>query len=200
VGQEIWYRGEAVGVVQEAGKTNPHDFADGMYLADTVEVATQYAEARSNDRDARRVWSVPIDTQGMKVLDLTADPRWQKFLRPDPRLPDGEVLIKQANENYGRMFQNFVKKESIDLSQYDIVIGKEYVRGAHPWGLPPGGHAVLDPADADSHPYGRHRREPEDHRRRGPHDRRPDPYRLHLGQAAGEDARGRDEEARACHR
>jgi hypothetical protein len=129
VGQEIWYRGEAVGVVQEAGKTNPHDFADGMYLADTVEVATQYAEARSNDRDARRVWSVPIDTQGMKVLDLTADPRWQKFLRPDPRLPDGEVLIKQANENYGRMFQNFVKKESIDLSQYDIVIGKEYVRG-----------------------------------------------------------------------
>jgi hypothetical protein len=129
VAQEIWYRGEAVGVAQTPGKTNPHDFADGMYLTDQVEVATQYAELRSSDPNARRVWSVPIDTQGLKVLDLTTDPRWQKFLRPDPRLPDGEVLIKQANENYGRMFQSFVKKENIDLSQYDMVIGKEYVRG-----------------------------------------------------------------------
>jgi len=129
VGQEIWYRGEAVGVAQTVGKTNPHDFADGMYLTDKVEVATQYAELRSNDPNARRVWSVPIDTQGMRVLDLTTDPRWQNFLRPDPRLPDGEMLIKQANENYGRMFQSFVKKEGIDLSQFDIVIGKEYVRG-----------------------------------------------------------------------
>lgn len=129
MGQEIWYRGEAVGVAQTVGKTNPHDFADGMYLTDNVEVATQYAELRSNDPNARRVWSVPIDTQGMRVLDLTSDPRWQKYLRPDPRLPDGEILIKQANENYGRMFQGFVKKENIDLSQYDMVIGKEYVRG-----------------------------------------------------------------------
>ena len=129
MGQDIWYRGEAVGVAQDVGKTNPHDFADGMYLTDSVEVATQYAELRSNDRDARRVWSAPIDTQGLKILDLTSDPRWQKFLRPDPSLPDGEMLIKQANENYGRMFQSFVKKENIDLSKYDLIIGKEYVRG-----------------------------------------------------------------------
>lgn len=129
MGQEIWYRGEAVGVAQGVGKTNPHDFVDGMYLTDQVEVATQYAELRSNDINARRVWSVPIDTQGMKVLDLTTDPRWQKFLRPDPSLPDGEMLIKQTNENYGRFFKSFVEKERIDLSKYDIVIGKEYVRG-----------------------------------------------------------------------
>lgn len=130
MGQEIWYRGEAVGVSQEAGKTNPHDFVDGMYLSDRVDVAAKYAELRTADPNARRVWSAPIDLTGLKVLDLTTDKRWEKFLAPaDPRLPHGETLIKQANENYGRLFKQFVAKEKIDLNQYDVVIGKEYVRG-----------------------------------------------------------------------
>jgi hypothetical protein len=130
MGQEIWYRGEAVGVAQAPGKTNPHDFVDGMYLTDSPTVAARYAETRTTDPNARRVWSVPIQRDSMRVLDLTTDPRWQKFMQPiDPRLPSNEQLIKQANENYGRLFKQFAAKENIDLNQYDAIVGPEYVRG-----------------------------------------------------------------------
>jgi hypothetical protein len=129
MGDQTWYRGEAVGVVQAPGKTNPHDFVDGMYLTDRPDVAIKYAEMRTADPDARRVWSVKIDTSNLRILDLTTDPRWQQFIKaPAPGMPSNETFIKQANENYGRFFQNFLKKENIDLSKYDAVIGLEYLR------------------------------------------------------------------------
>lgn len=128
---EIWYRGEAVGVpAATPGSTAPHDLADGMYLTDRADIATRYGELRSPDPAARRVYSVAIERQSLRVLDLTTDPRWQKLMqRPAPHLPGGEDLIKQANENYGRYFKAFVQSEKIDLNQYDAVIGYEYVRG-----------------------------------------------------------------------
>jgi hypothetical protein len=129
MGDETWFRGEAVGVTQTPGKTNPHDFVDGMYLTDRADVAVRYAQDRSTDPNAQRVWSVGVNTSSLKILDLTTDPRWQQYLQPDPRLPSVEITFKQANENYGRVFKQFVEKENIDLQQYDAIIGLEYVRG-----------------------------------------------------------------------
>jgi hypothetical protein len=130
MGEETWFRGEAVGVAQMPGKTNPHDFVDGMYLTDRVDVAVKYSEVRTTDPNARRVWSVAVDPGSLKILDLTKDPRWQKYMQPvAPGLPSNETLIKQANENYGRLFKSFVAKEKINLEQYDAIIGLEYVRG-----------------------------------------------------------------------
>ena len=130
MGQEIWYRGEAVGVAQTPGRTNPHDFVDGLYLTDRPTVAVKYAELRTTDPSARRVWSVPIDTGTLRVLDLTTDPRWKKFMGPvAPQLPSNEELIKRVNENYGRLFKQFVQQEKIDLNKYDAIVGHEYVRG-----------------------------------------------------------------------
>src|SRR5262245_48324355 len=128
---DIWYRGEGVGVPQSTpGSTPAHDLGDGMYLTDRLDVAKKYAEIRATSIEGRRVYSVPVDLQGMRVLDLTTDPRWQKFMEPvAPGLPSNESLIRQANENYGKFFQSFVKKEKINLDEFDAVIGHEYVRG-----------------------------------------------------------------------
>jgi hypothetical protein len=76
------------------------------------------------------VYSVNVPTENLKVLDLTKDPRWKQYMGPiGPGLPSNESLIKRANENYGKFFQSFCKQHKINLSEYDAVIGEEYVRG-----------------------------------------------------------------------
>ncbi len=121
---ETWYRGEAVGVAPAApGSTADHDIGDGMYMTDSKEIANKYAALRTNDPAARRVFSVKIDRSSFRVLDLRTDPRWQKDLKMV------EPSIMRANENYGRVFRNFININKIDLNNYDAVIGRDYVRG-----------------------------------------------------------------------
>ena len=121
---ETWYRGEGVGVARTTpGSTAPHDIGDGYYLADSVEAAKAYAMLRAPNHADQRVFSVKINRSSLRILDLTKDPAWQKHVKPV------ETYIKEANENYGRTFENFVKANKIDLSQYDAVIGPEYLRG-----------------------------------------------------------------------
>lgn len=121
---ETWYRGEGVGVKPTTpGSTSDHDLADGMYLADTKDSATKYAQLRASDPKAQRVFSVVISRASLRVLDLTTDPRWQKDLKIV------EPYIRQANENYGRVFKDFVKHNKIDLNQFDAVVGVDYLRG-----------------------------------------------------------------------
>ncbi len=128
---DTWYRGEGVGVPRATGgSTAPHDLGDGMYLSDSQSAAKKYAELRAPEASKQRVYSVAIDSKGLRILDLTKDPRWDKFMKPAaPGLPSQVDLIKQANENYGRAFQNFARAEKIDLSKYDAVVGHDYVRG-----------------------------------------------------------------------
>lgn len=71
----VWFRGEAVGVAQEAGRTNAHQFADGMYLANTREVARGFAEMRTDDPQLKRLYSVNIDEKSMGIPDLRSDIR-----------------------------------------------------------------------------------------------------------------------------
>jgi len=112
------------------GSTPAHDLGDGMYLADSQDVAQRYAAMRSPDPAGQRVYTVSVPTGGLKVLDLTTDPRWKQYMGPiAPGLPSNESLIKRANENYGKFFESFCKTHKINLADYDAVVGPEYVRG-----------------------------------------------------------------------
>lgn len=123
-GSEIWYRGEGVGVARATpGSTAAHDIGDGYYLTDSVEAAKAYAKLRAPNYNDQRVFSVRINRSSLRILDLTNDPAWQKHVKPV------EAYIKQANENYGRTFESFVKANKINLGQYDAVIAPDYVRG-----------------------------------------------------------------------
>jgi len=130
---ETWYRGEAEGVAPSRPGGDLHDFGDGLYFTSDVEVAKLYAQTRANGKgETMRVYQVGIDAPQLgRVLDLTRSPRWAQFLnqRPTPKSITNEQLIKLANENYSRMFQAFVAQERIDIDQYNVVIGPEYVRG-----------------------------------------------------------------------
>lgn len=121
---ETWYRGEGIGVAPATpGSTPDHDLGDGMYLTDKVESATEYAKLRAPDARSQRVWSADINRQSLRVLDLTSDSRWRASL------PMLEPLIKSANENYGRIFKGFIQQNKINLSDFDAVVGLDYVRG-----------------------------------------------------------------------
>jgi hypothetical protein len=125
-----WFRGEVEGGgVAPPGKM-VHDFGDGVYFTDRLDVAMQYAETRPGTKESRRVYKVDLDTRTMRVLDLEQDPRWQKFLKPFPNLPSPEASWASGNnESYGQSFKQFVKQNNINLDEYDAVVGREYVRG-----------------------------------------------------------------------
>ena len=130
----IWYRGEMDGGEVSSPGGNAHDFGDGVYFTDDLAVARRYASTRAAGRpDLQRVYSVSIDDGELgHVLDLRMDGRWQHFIN-DPVLPGmtNLMLIRMANENYGRCFYNFTQIHGIDLMQYQAVIGGEYVRGGN---------------------------------------------------------------------
>jgi hypothetical protein len=139
MGIETWYRGEGAGVPPAKPGGHLHDLGDGMYLSDTEDVAWQYAKTRANKQASDyRVLEVTIDRQSLgRVLDLTTDPRWSKFMR-EPMVPGSKnpALMKSRwdyvrgqNELYGQFFKEFCRANSIDLRSYDAVIGPEYVRG-----------------------------------------------------------------------
>ena len=109
-----------------------HDFGDGVYFTSDFDVAKQYAELRQKGPDSKAmIFEVKIDLGRANVWDLRKDPRWQEFLRDGPGSMSHEQIIRLANENYGRMFENFVKTNKLEarLLAADVVIGPEYVRG-----------------------------------------------------------------------
>jgi hypothetical protein len=130
---DTWYRGEAEGVTSSRPGSDPHDFGDGLYFTSDLDVAKLYANVRANGNpQLTRVYEVPIQQAKLgRVLNLTVDQRWGEFMREraTPDSQTNEQLIRMVNENYGRFFQAFLQKESIDLRHYDSVIGPEYVRG-----------------------------------------------------------------------
>ena len=130
---EIWFRGEAVGVPPARASGVLHDFGDGLYLTDSPGVAEEYAVTRAGDKPlTARLRSVAIEPERLgRVLDLTQDIRWQTFLKshPTPLSPTNEELIRQANENYSRLFDEFVRINKIPVQEYDAIKGPEFVRG-----------------------------------------------------------------------
>lgn len=133
---ETWFRGEGVGVAPSRAGGSLHDFGDGMYLTDSPEVARMYAATRAANPREQRVLAVSVDRASIgRVLDLSSDSRWDKFLNDtsDPMLVNRsrKQLIMGHHEKYGHFFEEFLKKYNIKLSSYDAVIGPELVRGGN---------------------------------------------------------------------
>ncbi len=130
---EIWFRGEAEGVAPARAGGAVHDFGDGLYLTDSPSVAETYAVTRAGDKPlTARLRSVAIESERLgRVLDLTQDIRWQTFLksRGTPWSPTNEELIRQANENYSGLFDQFARINKIPIQDYDAIKGPEFVRG-----------------------------------------------------------------------
>lgn len=132
----MWHRGQSSIHTTSTSGGHIHDFGEGLYLADSKKVAEIYAKTRAAENGGKpRVLSVDINFNNLKILDLNKDPRWKKFIN-EPAIPNNpnstpKSLIKLANENYGRMFKAFLKANKINRSQYDAVIGPEFVRGGN---------------------------------------------------------------------
>ena len=131
---ETWYRGEGVGVPPSKPGGSLHDFGDGVYLTDRVDVADVYATRRTTTPDGKRVWAVSLARPSLgRVLDLSADARWQQFMNDtSDRMLLGKSrldYLKIKQENYGQFFREFARKYKINVDSYDAVIGPEYNLG-----------------------------------------------------------------------
>jgi hypothetical protein len=138
MGDETWFRGEGVGVTPNPAGKNLLDYGDGLYLSDKEDVALQYARLRAPGDNSWQVLEATIDRQSLgKVLDLTTDPRWQRFMT-QPMYPGTNnanlnksrlEYVRMKNELYGQFFKEFQQAHNIDIKTYDAVVGPEYVRG-----------------------------------------------------------------------
>ena len=134
IARDTWWRGVGQGVAPAAPGSVIHDFGDGMYLSDNKAVGQEYAELRAGPKGTPQLFKAEIDAKKLgRVLDLTKDVRWGNYVKGEG-YPGGrtiESLIKGANENYKRFFDSFLEKFGLKLSNYDAVIGPEYVRGGN---------------------------------------------------------------------
>lgn len=133
MGESVWYRGTTEGVPAVSGGAVIHDFGDGIYFTNKFEVAKMYAETRQNGSGARAlIFEVRMNlAAGTNVWVLHEDPAWRAFLNEKLGSLTNEQVIQAANENYGKMFQNFVRAKKLEarLQAADVIIGPEYVRG-----------------------------------------------------------------------
>jgi hypothetical protein len=138
LGDETWFRGERAGGPVSRPGGDLHDLRNGMYLTDTEDVAWQYAKVRAPQHKDYRVLQLTVDRQTFgRVLDLTMDSRWQKFMTEpivpgstNPNLKKSRLdYLRIKYELYGQYFEEFLRINKIDINSYDAVIGHEYVRG-----------------------------------------------------------------------
>jgi len=136
--EEIWFRGEGVGVAPNSAGKNLLDYGDGLYLSDKEDVALQYAKLRAPGDSSWQVMQATIDRGSLgRVLDLTTDPRWQKFMTQPmyPGMNNANLnksrleYVRMKNELYGQFFKEFQQAHNIDVKDFDAVVGPEYVRG-----------------------------------------------------------------------
>jgi hypothetical protein len=124
---ETWYRGEGVNIAPAKPGAMTHDFADGLYFADTLDGAKPFAR-RALDPADHRLYQVKLDFGSIKVLNLSTDPRWTGYMK-QPLSPAGGLsradFLKQmpSAEHYNALFTDFIKVNKIDLNQYDAVVG-----------------------------------------------------------------------------
>ncbi len=132
---DVWYRGQSSAAGQTSGAAvGGHDLGDGVYYTNEPKVAEQYADTRvAKSGGTKSVVQVTVTPGELgRVLDLTKDARWQRFL-DTPQVPGRadltpRSLISQANQNYPRFFEGFIKQHKINLDQYDVILAEEFVR------------------------------------------------------------------------
>ena len=130
---QTWYRGEGLGVPAAVPGAALHDLGEGLYLTDNAAVAGEYAALRAGaSPELARTLTATLDPRILgRVLDLTTDARWAAYLRSSP-VPGGatvEHMIKMANENYSRFFEQFLRSNNIRIADFDAIKAQEFVRG-----------------------------------------------------------------------
>ena len=129
-----WYRGEGVDVTPSADGQHDHDLTDGVYYTNQVKVAETYAAERSPAVQNRRVYKVQIDTASLRVLDLTNNAEWKKFMSTklsSGMTPDEQLRLQAASKVYQGYFKTFLVLNKIKLDDFDVVIGTEYRLGGN---------------------------------------------------------------------
>jgi len=135
-GYELWFRGQSTAAPPVLGsQVGGHDLSDGVYYTNDAKVAEEYANVRVRENGGtKQVVQVYVGPSDLgRALNLTKDPRWQKYL-DTPQIPGRmdltpRAMIKMANQNYPLLFEAFIKAEKIQISQYDAIIAEEFVRG-----------------------------------------------------------------------
>ena len=133
--ETTWYRAQVPG--QKPAKTGGHihDFADGLYLTDSEEIARKrYAPMREKGQSAKaQILHAKIQLKALgTVLDLRTDSRWNKFLRSQmtAKMTYGQFLKRNiSSEQYNAVFQAFLRQNNLKLADFDAVIGPDYISG-----------------------------------------------------------------------
>jgi hypothetical protein len=132
---ETWFRGEVDGVRPAKPLGHDHELGDGMYLADKPEVATHFAQLRTSSPDQvkkQRVSAVTFDRSSLgRVLDLTRDHRWTKFMRETVgrKGPTNEDLAKRTRKNHYVYLLKFLQDHKLNREDFDAIIAWNYVQG-----------------------------------------------------------------------
>lgn len=129
-----WFRGQSSNHQPAKPGQYQMDYGDGLYLTSEKGVAEIYAAKRVAEKGG-----TPIITQAVikpgeigRVLDLTTDLRWQKFL--DTPMVKGNnatrpaVLMRIQQNNYA-LFKEFLRQNNINIAEYNAVKGPELTHG-----------------------------------------------------------------------
>jgi hypothetical protein len=132
--EELWYRGTAIGVPPARGEI--HDLGDGTYYTDKLDVAYGFAgmRSKSDEQVPYVMWGKVDPTTKGKVLDLTTGEMkqaWDRFgeRRLTPDSPTFHEMRRMGGGSAGKMFNNFLAEQRLNLNDYDIVIGPNYIQG-----------------------------------------------------------------------
>jgi hypothetical protein len=126
---ETWYRGESPKLAPSKPGGSLHDLGDGMYLTDSEQVAWKYAKSRADgEHKDYRVLQVSVDRKSLgRVLDLSKDPGWQKFMKQPmfpghthPSLQKSRLdYVKGQNELYGQFFREYLQANKLNINAYE---------------------------------------------------------------------------------
>lgn len=109
-----------------------HDYGNGFYLTENLELAKEWAVCRPNDTNGW-VHKYELDTEGLKILDFQDNNvlAWLAELMKHRDAAD--------SKRYRMLASKFIEKYGIDTSEYDVIkgwranasyfyIAKEFVR------------------------------------------------------------------------
>lgn len=134
MGDEVYYRGQSSNHQPAKPGQYQMDYGDGLYLTSDKATADVYAQKRVAEKGGVKVITQVTIKAGElgKVLDLTSDPRWEKFMKT-PLVPGKsdttpQMLMRIQQNNYA-IFQQFLRDNKIDITQYNAVKGPEHTHG-----------------------------------------------------------------------
>ena len=119
-------------VPQYGGGDEKHDYGNGFYLTESIELAKEWAVCRPNNTNGW-VHKYELDTDGLRILDFQQRDvlAWLAELMKHREAAD--------SKRYRMLAEKFIEKYGIDTSDYDVIrgwranasyfyIAKEFVR------------------------------------------------------------------------